>query len=305
MDKNVEALATLLGEKPEVVKEAFEDEAKFNGLIDQYKEKFRIFTPEEFTKTIDNSNREYIETLGTDGKQIPSNIYNYVKGNAFDKKEKEWAKEHEIESWKDIDDLNSQIIAKKTAKSGSAGNDELIKERAETKRLKELVLKSDEEKVKAVAEEKGKIGARLINLDVVTGINSVDIDADEGEMLDTQRELLEAKFRHDHTLEWREVDGKEQTVVLKNGDLQKNKVGDPLSVIEVLADFAPKYVKIKAVPSGGRGGSSTTIKTKGIEGISNMTELAEYAEGKDIKQGSVEFLSLMEEVSAANPDFKN
>ena len=301
MEKNVEQLAALLEEKPEVVKEALEDETgeKFNGLINQYRDSRKIFTTEELIKKIDNSNQEFIDKIASDGQQIPQKLYNRVKGNAFEKYEKQRAAEYGIEKWENLDDLNNQIIAKKIAESGNTSNDLLEEKETKIKELKNLVLEADKGKEKEIAEVRGIVGREMNNFNISNAINSVDIEA-EGELLENQREILDAVFRRDHDFEFRE--GK--TVVLKNGEILKNKVGDPLSVDEVLTDFAPKYVSIKTVPKGGRGGSSTDKTTKGsLKEIFTMAQLEEYAEARDIKLGTAEFLDLMQKVQLENPAF--
>lgn len=301
MEINVEVLASLFEKEPDVVKEELGKEGGFDRLVNEYKESRRIFTPDELSKKIENANREYVEKLATDGKPIPSHIYNYVKGNAFEKQEKEWAREHGIEKWDNIDDLKRQIIEKETVKSGKAVGDEVLKEyEAKITELKGLVLKSDEEKTKAVEEERGKVGKRMINFDINNAIGSVDIDA-EGEKLENQRGVLDAVFRRDYTCEYRD----DKTVVFKDGTMLANKVGDPLSVLEVIKDIAPKWVDIKEVSKGGRGGSPAAGKTGDtLKGIQDIYQLRDYAETKGIKPGTAEFLELMKKAAEENPDIK-
>jgi len=301
MERSVEVLATLLEQKPEVVEEAIKTDGELDKLVEQYKKDRHIFSSDELTKKIENANRDYIEKLAADGQQLPSALYNRVKGNAFEKQEKQWAREHEIDTWENIDDLKSQIIAKEIVKSGKAGGDVVVKEmEAKILELKGLVLSEEEKSKKAITETEGKVGKRMINFDINNAIKSVDIDA-EGEKLENQREVLDAVFRRDHTFEYRD----DKIVVLdKDGKLIVNKVGDPLDVSDVLNDIAPKWVDIKEVSKGGRGDKTTPIKTDGtLKTVSNMNELAEYAKSKNIEIGTAAFYDLMVQVGKENPSF--
>jgi hypothetical protein len=167
--------------------------------------------------------------------------------------------------------------------------------------LKKLVLAESELKEKAVTEERAKVGRRMIDFDIINAIKSVDIDA-EGEKLENQRGMLDAVFKRDFSCEYRD----DKTVVLdKDGKMIVNKVGDPLSVSDVLNDIAPKWVDIKEVSKGGRGGSPTKGKPDGtLKTVMNINELAEYAEGKGILPGTAKFFDLMVEVEKENPDYK-
>jgi len=302
MEKSVEVLATLLNQKPEVVEKAIGEDGELDKLVDQYKDTHKIFTSEELAKKIDNANREHVDKLATDGKPIPSHIYNYVKGNAFEKMEKDWAREHEIEKWEGFTDLKSQIIEKEIAKSGKAAGDGVVKEMGDKiKDLQDRILKESKRADEAEETERGKVAGTMIDMDVDAGIIGVDLDA-EGEKLELQRDLLDASFKKYHTFEYKD----NKTIVFdKDGNLLKNKVGEPLSVSEVLNDFAPKRFDIKQVSKGGRGGSSTEGKPDGtLKTVTNMDELAEYAASKDILPGTGDFLDLMIAVKKENPSFK-
>lgn len=303
MEKHVEVLATLLAEEPEVVEEAIKTDGELDKLVSKYKETHHIFSGDELTRKIENAKKEHLDKIIADGQPIPSELYNRVKGNAFEAFEKKKAQKYGIESWTSMEDLDEQIIAKEIAKSGKAGDDELIKERdKKIEELKALVLKEGERAEKAEATAESKVAKRMINMDIDSAVNAVDLDA-EGEKLVNQRDLLDASFRRDHTFEYKD----NKTIVFdKDGNLMKNKVGDPLSVSEVISDYAPKRFDIKEVSKGGRGASSTTRKPDGgnLKDLKNLEELIEYAEKKEIKLWTAAFYDLMSQAKAANPDIK-
>ena len=299
MEKNVEHLAVLFDKKPEEIKEAIEKD-ELAGLITEYKEKHKIFTSEELTQKIDNIKRETIETLGKDGKPLPSHVYNIAKGNAFEKKEKQIAEAHGIKEWDGIDDLISKVADKKLENSGKATDETLIEKENLIKELKEKVLSADEKQIVALAEEKDKYDKELIEREIDSAVRDVPINPEDEEKLINQQRVLKTMFKDAHSFERKNG----TTIVLKDGEPIVNKIDDPVPIKEVINDFAPQWVDLKEVPTGGRGGSFTdTSGKKGLTGIKNMEELIKYAESKDIKEGSEKFLELMQEAEK-NPDFK-
>lgn len=298
-DKNVELLATLFNKKPDEIKEVLKKDEGLAGLITDYKEGHKIFTSEELTQKIDNVKRETIDTLGRDGKQLPSHIYDFAKGNAFAKKEKDIAGAHSIEEWDGIDDLISKVAEKKLTDSGKATDETLTEKDKQIKELKEQVLNADEEKVIAIAEEKGKYDKELIEKEIDSAVFAVPINSEDEEKLTNQRRVLKTMFKDVHSFERKNG----ITVILKDGEPIVNKVGDPVPIKEVINEFASQWVDLEA-PTGGRGGSFTdTSGKKGLANLKNINELVEYANSKDIKEGSAAFLELMQE-AGKNPDFK-
>jgi len=293
-DKNVELLATLFDKKPEEIKEFIEKD-ELAGIITEYKEKHKIFTNEELTQKIDNVKREAIDVLGKDGKSLPSHIYNIAKGNAFEKKEKEIAATHGIEKWEDIDDLIKQVVEKESDKApDTVEKDNLIE------KLKKELLGADEKEATAVANAKEGYDKELVEGEIDANVLAVPINKEDEEKLENQRRVLKTMFKDVYTFERKNG----TTVVLKDGEPIINKVGDPVPLKEVMNDFAPQWVDLE-VPIGGRGSSPISVSGgKGLANIKNMNELVEYANSKDIEEGSEKFLALMQEVQEKNPDFK-
>lgn len=297
-DKNVELLATLFNKKSDEIKEAIKSEEKLAGLINEYKESHKIFTSEELVQKIDNVKRETIDLLGKDGKPLPSHIYNLAKGNAFEKKEKQIAEVYGIEKWDGIDDLISQAFEKKLKDSGKATNEKDAEKDKLIKDLKEQVLNADTEKNTAIAEEKGKYDKELIEREINSVVLAVPINPEDEEKLTNQRRVLKTMFKDVYSFERK--DG--IIVISKDGEPIVNKVGDPVSINEVINEFAPQWVDLKTVPKGGRGGGFTNISGEKVSNLKNMKELIEYANSKDIHEGTAKFLELMQEAEK-NPDF--
>lgn len=293
MNKGVEQLAARFKTTPDVIEAGLEKDSNLSSVFDAYDKDVQIFTHDELTKKLENHATEAIEMLGADGKQLPSKIYNLAKGNAFEKKEKEWAKKHGIIQWDGIDDLQEKIIGQVEAKSGKADTEK----DTEIKRLKKLVLDTDKNKEDAVAAETAKFNEQLAQRDVESVLGKINID-ETGEKLDNQKAILKAVVKGELTFEYK--DGK--TVAFKNGELLKDKVGDPMSLEGVLVPFAEKYVNVKGVPEGGRGGDSTEDTKTGVKSIKTKDEFHAYAEEKGIEEGTAEHYDLMQEFNEIHPE---
>lgn len=293
MKKSVEQLAARFNTKPDVIEAALEEDGSFDGVFEAFDKDNQIFTSAELTKKLDNFAKDAIDKLGADGQQLPSNIYNLAKGNAFEKKEKSWAKKHGITQWDGIDDILEKIIVQTEAKSGKA-DDEKDKD---ITRLKKLVLDTEEEKKDAVDTARSEYHEELTQRDITATLNAIQID-EEGEKLENQKLILAAVVKGEFTFEY--IDGK--TVPFKDKEMLKNKVGDPMSLEEVLNPFAEKYVNVKSVPVGGRGSKSTIEINTGIKGIKTSEEFHEYAEKEGIVEGTEKFLDLMEKFNTEHPE---
>jgi len=297
--KNVEKLATLFKAEPDVVKAALDEESgeKLNGILEKFTSETSMFTGDELSKKLENYANEYIEKLVEDKKPIPKSIYNHVKGNAFEAFEKARAKKYGIEEWSGLDDLEDKILSAELIKSGKDNHGE--EDAKEIQRLKDLVLKTEDEKKEAITGEAKKFADQLVNRDVNAAVRGVNIDA-EGEQLKNMTRVLATMFRDTYVFEF-----KDDHTVAKNketGDILTNKVGDPLPLDEVIAGFAPKWVKVKDVPEGGRGGGATVTKTQGLKGIKTKGDFMEYCEKNKITPGSKEMFDAMVKVKSENPE---
>ena len=295
MIKSVEQLAARFNITPDVIEAALKEDGSLDSVFEAFDKDNQSFTNADLTRKLENYAKEAIDKLGTDGQQLPSSIYNLAKGNAFEKKEKSWAKKHGITQWDGIDDLQEKIISQIEAKSGKADDDK----DTEIVRLKKLVLDTDKEREDAVKTATDDFNNQLTQRDVQVALGRINID-EEGEKLENQKDILNAVVKGEFTFEY--IDGK--TVAFKNGDMLKNKVGDPQSLTEVLNPFAEKYVNVKSVPEGGRGGSSTEPSKSGMGDIKTAEDFAEYAEKAGIEAGSGAYFDLMVKFNTEHPDIK-
>ncbi len=291
--KSVEQLAARFGVKSDVIEKAFEEDGSLDSVFEAYDKDNHIFTHDELTKKLENYAKDAIDKLGADGQPLPSSVYNLAKGNAFEKKEKSWAKKHGITQWDGIDDLQEKIIVQIEAKSGKADDEK----DTEIVRLKKLVLDTEKEKGDAVDTARSEFHTELTQRDVEFTLGRIHID-EEGEKLENQQAILRAVVKGELTFKY--IDGK--TVAFNGDEMIKNKVGDPKSLEEVLVPFAEKYVNVKSVPAGGRGGNSTEDSKTGMGVIKTSEDFYEYAGKEGIEEGTEKFLDLMTKFKTEHPE---
>lgn len=295
-EKVLAKLASLLKITPDVVKTAIE--ADDTGFIEEWEGKHQFFTPDELTRKLNNAKQEAIDSLGTKGEPLPSNVYNRAKGDAFEKAEKDIAKDYGLTEWDGLKDLVARIVTQEKA-AGKGDINEAVRSKDEKiEDLRTRLKTALEEKDKEIADVKTRFDDQLVDMEINSAVDELPIDA-EGETLANQRDILKTMFKNKHKLERRE----DRTVVSDvNGNPIKNRLGDPVGIAEVLKDFAPKWVGLKSDPEGGRGGSSTDIsKSQGLKSINNFDELLNYAEKHQIAEGTEKFFDLMQQVKEQNP----
>jgi hypothetical protein len=287
-ENSVAALAGLLGITADVINESVEKD-EIGGLIENWKKDKKIYTEAELGKLIENKSVEYLDNLTTSGEKIPQKLYNHVKGNAFEVFEKKLAKQYGITEYEGSDDLVAKIAEKNNGKDDSEKDKEID-------RLKKLVLDTENEKKQIKVEERGKYDKLIVDQHLTEDVNKIDIDA-EDEALLNQRKILRTMFEKEY--EVKREDG--QPVAYKDGQRVNNKVSDPMPISEILLDFAPKMVKIKDVPNGGRG-DGTPETQNNAKSFKSMEEFNAYCEKHEIKPYSEDMIKLQKEALEANPE---
>lgn len=286
-EQSVGVLATLLKAEPSVIKKALE-EGGLDSVIE--KSKLEVFTTDELAKKLKNHADDTIANLGKNGEELPSHIYNFAKGNAFEATEKKLAKEHGIAEWSGMNDLVGKIAQKQVEESGKATNEHLEK-------IKELkgIIKADTEKYDAERDELRKgFDNEIIGMKVTDAVGSIPIDVDDPEVASKQSKVLRTMFMSEHDI--RRIDGN-IVVYDKGGSLIKDKVGDPVPLTDVLSSFAPNWVQVKSDPEGGRGDSSIETGKSGELKFATEAEQEEYIEKSDMNPYGAEAL----EFRLANP----
>jgi hypothetical protein len=266
-------------------------------FIEEWESGHQFFTPDELTRKLNNAKQEAVDALGTDGKPLPSNVYNRAKGDAFEKAEKDIAKDYGVTEWDGIKDLIARIVTHEKDSGKGDLNEALRTKEEKIEDLRNRLKTALEEKDKEIADVQQRFDSQLVDMEINAAIDELPIDA-EGETLVNQRDVLKTMFKTKHKLDRRE----DRTVVSDaQGNPMKNRLGDPVGIAEVLKDFAPKWVGLKSDPEGGRGGSSTDVKSQGFKSINNHDELLNYAEKHQIEPGTEKYYDLVQQVLAQNP----
>lgn len=295
-EQSVKELASLLKSEPGVIEKAL-TEGGLDSVIEKYQKSVEIFTPDELAKKLKNHADDTIANLGKDGEQLPSHIYNMAKGNAFEAVEKKLAKENGIVDFDGLDDLVGKIAQKKVDESGKATGEK----DTQIEDLKKLVKETEAEKEEVKTTLRKEFDDELIGIAIRDAVGLVPIDADNDELLQNQKTIVETMVKSNFKFERRE--GKIVTFD-KDGNLIKDKVGDPVPVMNVVNDYSQKWVKVKSDPEGGRGGRSTEQGNKGIDSIVTQADLDAYMEKNNINPVGSEAFDLRMTIRQANPDVK-
>lgn len=139
----------------------------------------------------------------------------------------------------------------------------------------------------------------VVKSSILSAVSAVPIDADEAK-LPIQREILQTAFERKHEVKMEE--GKQ--VVYREGKKLVDSLQNPLSVADVMKDFAPTYISVKKVAGRGDSSSQHSQLTGDLAAITNKESFVKYLEAKNIRMDSQEMLAVLKEVRAKNPAFK-
>lgn len=299
MKKTVESLAALLELKQDVVKESIEKD-ELGGLIKNWEDSKKIFTEDELKNLLGNAEKDAVLAISKPDKdgRYPQDIYSPIKGTVLEMEEK-WFKD-KFPEFKEFENLPyreriEQTISK--IKSNTNKGDDKSKERItelETA-LTEQIGKNEELKV----ENQGKFDTHLIEVEKTKAVNSLLIDA-EGEKLSIQKELVTAMFEKNFNFSVVE----EKVIVSKNGSVIKDKLLNPMKVVDVLEQHAPAWTTLKSVSNGGRGEADDTSGSTnmGLK-IRTIAEFNAHLKEKGIAPNTPEAYKVQQEIRKTNPEF--
>lgn len=282
------AIARLLKVDEKVIETASDNEAGDDSIIRDFDSKNKAFSTEELGTLLKNSNEQFLEKADFEITKVPQNLYAKIAGAVLEKKEKTLAKDHGVSEYKDLNDLLTKIVESKAGK----GLDEATKQQIET--LKQSVATLEREKVEAVTQAEGKFNSQLSGIDFNTALKSLGMDYEESAK-EKQEKLLASTFLQEHKLDRKN----NKTIVLdKEGKPLLNKLGEPMSVSDVLKPFAQSYdFKIKEVDAGGRGTGNSQQSQTALKGKT----LAEAHSIKGTKENTSEGDATFKAWTAENP----
>lgn len=275
------AMSKLFKIDEKVIIDAFENEAGDDSIIKDFNLKNQVYTAQELSALLKNSQKQYLETADFDINEVPKNLYSKIVAAAFEKKEKDLAKEYGIASYDNLQDLLHKAIESKTGK----GVDELGKQQIET--LKATIKTLEQEKETAVNEVRRQFDSEFISRDFNSALLAQDFKGDKTDpkIIENKRKLISSAFNSEFKINRK---NNNSIVLDKDGKTVLNKLGETETISNVLKTFATGYgYEYNEPDTGGRGASSSesTISYKGIsfdkmletKGIKPLTAEADAA----------------------------
>lgn len=123
---SIVALANILGETPENIQIA-EEKGELTGLIDKFNNGHKIFSLTELNEYGKNHQNNYIKTL-LEGENIPSDLYNKIKGTALEQLERKIKRNYEFqEDYEGTEDLLEKLIASQSKQPNESKTEDLAK----------------------------------------------------------------------------------------------------------------------------------------------------------------------------------
>lgn len=294
IDYLVTELSQLSGVAANELTEILADETKGKAFFENFKQSNVIYKKDEFEKLLINKEQEYLDKHA-EAKEINPKIYKRVSGTVKEMTEKNIAKRFGITEYSGLDDLLEKAEAKLKVTANSDEKDAKILE------LKNLVKTVEKEKSEALSAKEKEVDAYIIGSVMSSAVSELPIDF-EGDQLKIQREIVATMFEKKYILE-----RKDNKIIAINRDTKevvKDRVGDPVEVTKLLAEFAPTVTKVKEVPAGGRGDeSSQKNKTMDVAKITTGKDFYDYLKEKKINPNSKEAQEVLKVVKKANPKF--
>lgn len=198
-----------------------------------------------------------------------------------------------------IDALVNKIVEQEKTKLGQQPDKRVTDLETEKSNLQKTVTELTSE----ITGWKDKVSQAENNASVKTtilsAISSIAIDADEAK-LPIQREILQTAFERKH--EVKIEDGRQ--VVYRDGKKLVDSLQNPLSVNDVMKEFAPTYISVKKIAGRGDASSQHSTLSGDLAAITNRDSLVSYLAAKNIRMDSQEAMAVLNEVRTKNPAFK-
>ena len=289
-------LGTLLNATPEVVEAAISNEVETDalGLIKSFKEGNKIFSIKDYETHNSNLQSEYDKQLLQRAKEskLPSDVYGVIKGTVLEMDQKDIAKEFEIKSFSNRDDLVSQIKAR-------SANTDSAKLLTEIDALKKVNVELDTKFKNLDSEYANKYTQKDL-----TELKTKVWDSLESRLGGTieenkiRRNLLQNAFDNQHKFV---REGEKNVVLIGDTTLINSLTRDPLTLEQVAEEFAGKSFKLVVPDEGGRGAGSPENEgvNKSLKGL-DVSGFNKYCEANKILPNSAEMDKAYSDWTTAN-----
>ena len=198
-----------------------------------------------------------------------------------------------------IESLVNKIVEQEKIKIGTEPDKRVKDLEAEKANLQTTVTELGQQ----VESWKSKVSqaetSGTIRSSILSALNDVQIEA-EAARLPAQREILQMAFEKKH--EVKVEDGKQ--VIYRDGKKLVDHLQNPQSITDVMKDFAPQYVTVKAKTGRGDSSSEASHLSGELASISDRKSLLAYFDTKNIRLDSKEAMAVIKEVKEKNPAFK-
>lgn len=261
-DNDVALISEQFGLTKEVVEASITDGTLGQRIKDSLGSKV-VYSKDDFDAYTKNlkaqTTNEYFNDLVEKAKkgEVPQDIYNPVKGAAYQQLEREVSKKVGITEFNGISDLIDKIITSAKTSKGDPDTEKIINE---LKLANTTLLKEKEDAIKTVTND---FNQRFINKEKSALLNAVPFDfsnvkADELEKSKTKTQtLLKSVFDAEYELKYN--DNNVLIVADKQGKVLTNPATlEPIPAKDVLINLAKEYnLKLTSPDSGGQGGQSS------------------------------------------------
>ena len=304
---SIVALAKIVGKTPEEVQIA-EENGTLESVIIDFNAANKVFSLIDVQELKSNTEKAYVENLLT-GNDIPSDIYNKVKGTILQKKERELKREFNFDgSHENFDDLINELIKSNSKQPNESKQSDLerIKE-LETQSVeyakiaqqnldfKNQILANDENLLTKTNEIHGHYQTRILNDKLGLELSKIPFaDHDDPNILKLVKKGFEKDLKENVNFKFND-EGK--IIAYKNSDnsLITDKVGNPLGLTNVIeSELKIQKISMKKVKQGDnisstsfQGGLKTTqdvnnhIKENNISSLSEQMKLHESISVKE------------------------
>lgn len=278
-EKHIDLLVSITGLEKEFVTNSIKTEDGATIILNQFREKNKVFKKEDFELREKNSKDDHNSTYLTEliemarNQKLPSLLYNAAANNIISAQNKKLATEFDIE----MDDYSNTENVYKSVKDklSTIDNEQLQKDfDAQALTIKGFTTKFETQE----GDHLKAIKKNNINIAYTKELNDFPIDFETEEELKSRRTVADSVFNNMFVIDIQN----EKTVVLdKEGNIMKNNdTKEPLTIQAIFDTEISKYVPMKKE-------RSTTNRKPGEPIIDDNTKVSRESIDKKLDSGDL------------------
>jgi len=286
---SVQALASIYGVEATVIHDA-EEKGTLEDLQAKFKNDYQMYNLDEQIAHKKNIVDNYQKGILSDSNSIPQELYNFVKSNAFAKKEKQLKSEFGVEG-ENIDELISAIVLAKSDQPNESKKEDLDKINDLTKQLsnrqdlakenlefKNRIIAYDDLLATELEKNTSKFTSHILQNIIDKEIEKIPFENNEsGEYLEFLQKGFKQKFSNDIEIKLNEK-LEPEAFDIATGARIENKINGAKKITDVFTDYIKQNkISVKVVKQG------ADIKSLSQEGgIRNMADAQKYISDNNI-----------------------